>query len=74
MSGVKTLVDLDPRDIAVLDKALDSLAVLHDAQKVGREDVYRCLCSEASSWRSGRAVLNAYKTRLGLKIRLLDQI
>jgi len=70
----KNLVDLDPRDLAVLDKALDALAVLHDTHKIGPEDVYRCLCQEASSWRAARDVLNFYKAKLGLKIRLLDNV
>ena len=74
MSHTKNLVDLDPRDLAVLDKALDALAVLHDTHKIGLEDVYRCLCQEASSWRAARDVLNFYKTKLGLKIRLLDNV
>jgi len=72
--SVKNLVDLDPRDLAVLDKALDALESLHDDQAVGDQTARNCLCSEAASWRQARAVLNAYKARLGLKIRLLDQI
>jgi len=72
--SVRKCVDVDPRDLAILDKALDALESLHDAQAVGDQTARKCLCGEASSWRQARAVLNHYKARLGLKIRLLDQI
>ena len=76
---VKNLVEVDPRDVADLDKALDALERLHDGEywssepHVG-EPVRKCLCQEAASWRRARLVLNAYKAKLGLKIRLLDVV
>jgi hypothetical protein len=64
---------IEQADLLDLEKALDALEVMHDAVALGDENVRRCLCSEAASWRRGINVTAALRQRLGMRPRLTDQ-
>jgi len=73
------MLEMDVRDLACVEKALDALERLHDGEYWSSEPhvgelIRQCLCSEASAWRQARQVTVAWRRSLGLKVRLLDQV